>query len=291
MPVNPISAILFLIGSAMLLVGFGFKVAAVPFHMWTPDVYQGAPSPVSGFMSVGAKAAGFAALLRVFVLIFPSLAADLVPVTWGVAALTMIVGNVLAISQSNIKRMLAYSSIAHAGYILMAFVPFGDGKIAPDAVASALFYLATYAMTSLGAWAVVIALEQQEGGKGLDLSDYAGLSRRYPVLSAAMAIFMLSFTGVPPLVGFWGKLYLFRTVIEAGFIGLAVIGLITSIVSAFYYLRVIYWMYMREGQPAASSDGWLNLTVIAAAVLVLIVSILPNTLFTWAVQANLIKFY
>ncbi|HVN53077.1 MAG TPA: NADH-quinone oxidoreductase subunit N [Anaerolineaceae bacterium] len=283
--------VLFLIGSAMLLVGFGFKVAAVPFHMWTPDVYQGSPSPVSGFMSVGAKAAGFAALLRVFVLIFPSLATDLIPVTWLGAALTMIVGNILAISQSNIKRMLAYSSIAHAGYILMAFVPFGNPKFAPDAVASALFYLATYALTSIGAWAVVIAMEQSEGGKGLDLSDYAGLSRRYPVLSAAMAIFMLSFTGVPPLVGFWGKFYLFRTVIEAGFINLAVIGLITSIISAFYYLRVIYWMYMREGQPTARREGWLNLTVIVSAVVVLVISILPNTLFTLAAQANLIKFF
>ncbi len=187
----------------------------MPFHMWTPDVYQGAPTPVTAFMSVGAKAAGFAALLRIFILAFPALSEDLTPVVWSLAALTMIVGNLIAISQTNIKRMLAYSSIAHAGYILMAFAAFGNPLVRADAVASALFYLVAYAVTSFGAWSVVIALEKADGG-GLEINDYAGLGRRNPLLAAAMTVFMLSFTGMPPTLGLVGKFFLFRTTIEAG---------------------------------------------------------------------------
>jgi NADH-quinone oxidoreductase subunit N len=164
---------LLITGAALVLVGLGFKVAAVPFHMWTPDVYQGAPSAVTAFMAVGAKAAGFAALMRIIVLTFPSLSVDLTPVLWALAALTMIVGNVVAIAQKNIKRLLAYSSIAHAGYILMALVPYSQEGVSSSSVASALFYLVAYAFTNFAAWAVVIALEQA-GEKGLDLEDYAG---------------------------------------------------------------------------------------------------------------------
>src|SRR3990172_5483513 len=197
------------IGAGLILIGLGFKVAAVPFHMWTPDVYQGSPSAVTAFMSVGAKAGGFAALLRVFVVAFPTLTADFTPVIWTLAALTMILGNVVAIAQSNIKRLLAYSSIAHAGYILMAVVPFGQQQVVGDAVAAALFYLLAYALTSFAAWAVVIAMEKEAGldpalGSGLALRDYAGMGRKYPALAAAMAIAMLSFTGVPPTLGFVG---------------------------------------------------------------------------------------
>jgi len=275
---------LLLVGAALILVGFGFKVAAVPFHMWTPDVYQGAPTPVTGFMSVGAKAAGFAALLRIFMVAFPSLANQLAPAAWIIAALTMIVGNVLAISQTNIKRLLAYSSIANAGYILMAFVSFGQGQAAQDAVASGLFYLVAYGLTNFGAWAVVIALEQAEG-RGLDLKDYAGLGRKYPVLSAAMLIFMLSFTGVPPTIGFWGKFFLFRTTLEGGYVGLALIGLLTSVVSAFYYLRILVIMYMSDGEPVVRSEPWINFTAVAAAVLILVLSLVPGPLFAWASQA------
>lgn len=278
--------VLLLIGAAMLLVGFSFKVAIVPFHMWTPDVYQGAPSPVSGFMSLGAKAAGFAALLRVFISAFPLLAADLTPVLWTLAALTMIVGNVLAISQTNIKRMLAYSSIAHAGYILMAFVAYGQAKVVVDAVAAALFYLVAYGLANFGAWAVVIALEKAES-RGLELADYAGLGRKYPLLGAAMLVFMLSFTGMPPTLGLWGKFYLFRTAVQGGFTSLAIIGLLTSLISAYYYLRVVVMMYMREGEPAASREPWLNLVAVVAALGVVIFSLTPGTLFTWAQQALL----
>jgi NADH-quinone oxidoreductase subunit N len=280
------SQLLLTIGAALILVGFGFKVAAVPFHMWTPDVYQGAPTSVTGFMAVGAKAAGFAALLRIFVTALPSLNLDLVPVLWGLAALTMVVGNVIAISQTNIKRLLAYSSIAHAGYILMAFVSFGNPKVAPDAVASALFYLVTYAVTSFGAWAVVIALEKLDG-KGLEINDFAGLGRKRPLLAAAMTIFMLSLTGMPPTLGLVGKFYLFRTAIEGGFIGLAIIGVLTSLISAYYYLRVVVTMYMRDGDPETAREPWLDFTWALSAVATVVLSFLPAALFTWASGAVL----
>jgi NADH-quinone oxidoreductase subunit N len=273
-------------GAALLLVGFGFKVAAVPFHMWTPDVYQGAPSAVTAFMAVGAKAGGFAALLRVFISAFPTLTADLAPVLWAISALTMILGNLVAISQSNIKRLLAYSSIAHAGYILMAVVTFGQAKIAGDAAASALFYLAAYALTSFGAWAVVISLEKAEN-KGLELGDYAGLGRKYPALAAAMTVFMLSFTGVPPTLGFVGKFYLLRSVLEGGYVGLAVIGVLTSLISAYYYLRIVVIMYMQEGEPEVRSEVWLNITTAVTALATVALGIFAGPLFNWAAQAAL----
>jgi NADH-quinone oxidoreductase subunit N len=274
------------IGAALVLVGLGFKVAVVPFHMWTPDVYHGAPSAVTAFMSVGAKAGGFAALLRFFVLALPELASDLTPVLWVISALTMILGNVVAIAQSNIKRLLAYSSIAHAGYILMSIVPFGQRDVAPDAVASVLFYLVAYAFTNFGAWAVVIALERAEG-KGLELADYAGLGRKHPALAAAMMVFMLSFTGVPPTLGFVGKFYLFRSVLDGGFVSLALIGVLTSLVSAYYYLRVVVIMYMQDGEPEVRSESLLNLTAIVTAVGTVALSIFSIPLFEWTSRAIL----
>ena len=279
------------IGAGLILVGLGFKVAVVPFHMWTPDVYQGAPSSVTAFMAVGAKAAGFAALLRIFVLAFPSLAMDLTPVLWVLAAFTMVIGNMIAIAQKNIKRMLAYSSIAHAGYIMMALVPYGQGDVASDTVASALFYLLAYMLTSFAAWAVVIALEHNMGeGRdtdGLSLEDYSGLGQKQPALAAAMTIAMLSFIGIPPTLGFVGKFYLLRTVIEGGFPGLALIGLLTSLVSAYYYLRVVVYMYMRDGEPVVRREPWLYFTALATAVGVVVLSIFSEPLFNWASQAVL----
>jgi NADH-quinone oxidoreductase subunit N len=272
------------VGAALILIGLGFKVAAVPFHMWTPDVYQGAPSAVTAFMSVGAKAAGFAALLRVFMSAFNVLAMDLVPVLWTLSALTMILGNVVAMAQANIKRLLAYSSIAHAGYILMGVVTLGQGKAASDAIAAALFYLVAYAITNFGAWAVVISLEQAEG-KGLALDDYAGLGRKYPLLAACMTVFMLSFTGIPPTLGFMGKFFLFRTVLEGGFVGLAVIGVLTSLVSAYYYLRVVVVMYMREGEPVMRRDFWLKWTTVLTAIATVMISLFSSPLFYWAAQS------
>jgi NADH-quinone oxidoreductase subunit N len=282
--------VLLAIGAALILIGLGFKVGAVPFHMWTPDVYQGAPSAVTAFMAVGAKAGGFAALLRVFVVALPALSVDFTPILWTLAALTMTLGNVLAIAQGNIKRLLAYSSIAHAGYILMAVVPFGNQAVAQDAVAAALFYLLAYALTNFAAWAVVISVEKAEGAaasSGLALSDYAGLGRKYPVLAAVMAVAMLSFTGVPPTLGFVGKFYLFRAALEGGFIGLALVGVLTSLISAYYYLRVVVIMYMQEGEPVARRDPWVYLSAGLAALATVALSIFSVPLFTWASQAVL----
>ncbi len=277
---------LLLAGAAMTLVGLGFKVAVVPFHMWTPDVYQGAPTSVTAFMAVGAKAAGFAALLRIFVLAFPSLSPDLAPVMWGLAAVTMIFGNFVAIAQTNIKRLLAYSSIASAGYIFMALVPYGNKQVAADSVSSALFYLAGYTFTSFTAWAVVIMLEQSEG-RGLELKDYAGLGRKYPLLGFAMVVAMLSFIGVPPTLGFVGKFYLFSTVISGGYTGLALIGVLTSLVSAFYYLRVVMLMYMHSGDPQVSRERWVYYSALATAVVTVVMSIFAAPLFNWTSQAVL----
>jgi NADH-quinone oxidoreductase subunit N len=287
--------ILMIIGAAMILVGLAFKVAVVPFHMWTPDVYQGAPSPIVGFMSVGSKIGGFAGLLRVFIIAFPTIADDLVPILWGLAALTMIVGNVAAIAQWNIKRMLAYSSIAHTGYILMAMVPYAQEGLAQTAVASALFYSAAYLLTNFAAWAVVISLERVERGpegvnSGLQLSDYAGLARRHPGLAAAMAVAMLSFIGMPPTLGFFGKFYLFQTAIEGGFIGLALIGVLTSLISAYYYLRVVVIMYMQDGTPVVHPSTWLKVTAGVTAIATVVLSIFAQPLFTWAAQAVLLIF-
>lgn len=274
------------IGAALILVGLGFKVAVVPFHMWTPDVYQGAPSAVTAFMSSGAKIAGFAALLRVFATAFPSIATDMTDVFWAVSALTMILGNVIAISQTNIKRLLAYSSIAHAGYILMAFVPYGNPDVAPVSIAAGLFYLVAYAVTNFGAWGVVIALER-EAGRGLELNDYAGLARKHPIHAAAMAIFMLSLIGLPPTIGLIGKLYLFRAVIAGGFTGLAIIGVLTSLVSAYYYLRVVVIMYMRDGEPETEREALLDLIIIITAIATMVISFVPQFLFAWASSAVL----
>jgi NADH-quinone oxidoreductase subunit N len=281
---NP--SLLLTIGAALILVGLGFKIAAVPFHMWTPDVYQGAPTAVTAFMSSGAKIAGFAALLRVFATAFPTIAVDMTGVLWAISALTMILGNLVAISQSNIKRMLAYSSIAHAGYILMAFVPYGNPEVASVSVAAGLFYLVAYAITNFGTWGVVIAVERAEG-RGLEIRDYAGLGRKYPALAAAMTIFMLSLIGLPPTIGLVGKFYLFRAVMAGGFTGLAIIGVLTSLISAYYYLRVVVTMYMQEGDPERSRESFLDLTTAFTAVVTVLVSIVPQYLFAWASSAVL----
>jgi len=277
---------LLLVGSGLILIGLGFKVALVPFHMWTPDVYQGAPTPLTAFMAVGAKAAGFAALLRIFLAALPVLSDDLVPVFWVLSALTMFTGNLIAIAQSNIKRMLAYSSIAHAGYILMALVTFGQESLTTDVVGASLFYLFGYAVTNFGAWAVVIALEKKEG-QGLNLEDYYGLSKKYPLQAAAMLVFMLSFIGVPPTLGFVGKFYLFRTVVAGGYIWLAIIGVLTSLLSAYYYLRVVVNMYMRDGDPDINPDRLLRLISLAAALAVVLLSFFANPLFRWVSRAFL----
>ncbi|HLE26719.1 MAG TPA: NADH-quinone oxidoreductase subunit N [Anaerolineales bacterium] len=285
---------LILAGAALILVGLSFKVAAVPFHMWTPDVYDGAPSVVTAFMSVGAKAAGFAALLRVFVTAFPGLATQWAGLAAIVSALTMIVGNFAAIAQSNIKRMLAYSSIAHAGYILMGLVAAGsfDADLSNFSVGASIFYLLAYAFTNLGTWAIVIAVERSEGDPlapwaGLALDDYAGLGARRPGLALAMALFMLSLTGLPPTVGFVAKFYVFRAAIDAGYLWLALVGVLTSLVSAYYYLRVVIIMYMREGEGRAFVSRALNFTVALTALATFVFGLLPGPLMALATNSVL----
>lgn len=238
--INLLTDPLLLIGMGLLIVGFGFKVASVPFHMWTPDVYEGAPTSVTAFMSVGPKAAGFAAFLRVFLYSLSSLQTDYVWILWVLAVLTMTLGNVVAIAQRNIKRMLAYSSIAHAGYILVAMVAANE-----LGTASVLYYLLAYAFMNLGAFGVVI-LYGRKGEENLNISDYSGMASKYPLLAAAMAIFMFSLAGIPPTAGFVGKFYIFSAAVKAGYIGLAIIGVLNSALSVYFYLRVTVMMYMRN---------------------------------------------
>lgn len=276
---------LLLTGAALVFVGFAFKVAAVPFHMWTPDVYQGAPTSVTAFMSAGAKAAGFAAMLRVFAVAFPATSAQLYFGMAFVTAMTLLLGNLTAIAQKDIKRMLAYASIAQGGYILMAFVGFGLSlDVRTTSVAAALFYLVAYTLASFGAWAVVMSLEKADGS-GLQIRDFSGLARKNPVMAACMAVFMLSFIGLPPTLGLVGKMYLFGAALSGQQVLLAVAGVLMSLVSAYYYLRVVVNMYMREGDPDIVPDAWLNVTFVATAALTVILSFFPSVLFDWAVRA------
>jgi NADH-quinone oxidoreductase subunit N len=254
---------LLFIGMGLLIVGFGFKVASVPFHMWTPDVYEGAPTSVTAFMSVGPKAAGFAAFLRVFLYSFSSLQGDWAWILWGLAVLTMTLGNVVAIAQKNIKRMLAYSSIAHAGYILVAMVAAGE-----LGTSSILYYLLAYAFMNLGAFGVII-LYGRQGEENVMISDYSGMASKYPLLAAAMAVFMFSLAGIPPTAGFVGKFYIFSAAVKAGYLGLAIIGVLNSALSVYFYLRVTVMMYMRN--PEKEMTG---LDLSPATVIVLIIAVI-----------------
>ncbi|MBK6325146.1 MAG: NADH-quinone oxidoreductase subunit N [Chloroflexi bacterium] len=268
---------------AFLLVGLAFKVAAAPFHMWTPDVYEGAPTSVTAFMSVGAKVAGFAALLRILTVAFPHIGDAWVGAVAILATLTLIVGNVAAIAQSNIKRMLAYSSIAHAGYILIAVA---SSVNSPDGVSAALFYMFAYLFSNLGAFAIVIAMEKKDD-LGTSLDDYKGLWKRSPAMALAMAVFMLSLAGIPPTGGFVGKLFVFRTAVEANLVWLAVVGVITAVVSTFYYLRVVYLMFMFEGEAKIEAQPALRTAVALMVLITLLIGLLPSVWFELAQQAGL----
>jgi NADH-quinone oxidoreductase subunit N len=263
-------------GLALILVGLAFKVAAVPFHMWTPDVYEGAPTPVTAFMSAGPKAAAFAAIIRTFFLAFGPVHGEWDLVLSVIAILTMTVGNVAAIAQTNVKRMLAYSSIAHTGYVLIGVVT--GGLIGGT---GAVFYLIAYVAMNLGAFAVIIVLEHA-GERGDELKDYAGLGFRYPILGAILSLFMIALSGIPPTVGFVGKLYLFGGAVQSGHILLAVFGVLNSAVSVFYYLRLMVLMYMREPQevlPPLRVPLALALVLLVTAVGTLWPGIFPGTWF------------
>ncbi len=262
-----------LLGLALVLVGFGFKVALIPFHVWTPDVYEGAPTAVTAFMAVGVKAAAFAAFARVFAGALVSVAASWTGVLWVLAALTMTVGNVGAVTQRNVKRMLAYSSIAHAGYALVGLVT--ATKVGGAAL---LYYLVVYAFMNIGAFGVLIALGRR-GEPNEMLADFAGVGFRQPVLGLTMAVFMLSLAGIPPTAGFTGKFYLFSAAVDAGYVGLAVIGVLNSVVSVYYYLGVLVQMYMAEGTrpiDAPATRPYLLATILVAGVATLLLGVFPS---------------
>ena len=249
--VSPGASELALLGTALLLVGFGFKIASVPFHMWAPDVYEGAPTPVTAFMAAGVKAAAFGALLRVFGVALLGLAGHWRPLVAALAVATMIVGNLAALAQPNLKRMLAYSSIAHAGYLLTALV--AAPALAGEAI---LFYLVAYAAVNLGGFGVIAALSR-DGREPVGIDDLAGMAQRRPALAAALAVFLVSLTGIPVTAGFVGKFYLFSAAVAAGWVPLAIVGVVMSAVSAYYYLRVVVAMYMRE---PVGEDAWAPVT-------------------------------
>jgi len=266
----------------LLLVGFAFKVSAVPFHMWTPDAYQGAPTVVTGFMSTAVKAAAFAAFVRVFLSAFEPLRADWAPLVWLVAAATMIVGTVVGVVQANAKRMLAYSSIAHAGYLLV-------GLVAANAVGKAaiLFYLLSYALTNVGAFAVIALIATRDRPAG-EVRDFAGLWHTRPALAALMTVFLLSLGGFPPTAGFIAKWYVFSAAVQEGYYGLAIIGVLTSVISVFYYLRIIVMMYMSDERaeyavPPTSATGLAGLGVAALGIFYL--GILPTRVIELAARS------
>jgi NADH-quinone oxidoreductase subunit N len=264
---------LFTIGLGLLLIGLAFKIAAVPFHMWVPDVYEGAPTTVSAFMSTGGKAAAFSAVLLIFAPKLVDVSVQIQDILAAVAALSMIVGNVIAISQSNVKRMLAYSSIAHAGYIL-------TGVVAANTYGSngVLYYLAAYTVMNVGAFGVLSLLETEEG-KNLTFDEYVGLSRVRPFVAGLMALFMFSLAGIPPFAGFFGKYYVFAGAVGAGFTWLAIVGVVMSVVSAYYYLRLVVVMYFREpeGPITEPVNGLAVGALVLSAVVIVGMGLFPST--------------
>jgi NADH-quinone oxidoreductase subunit N len=270
---------LILLGVGLMLVGFAFKIAAVPFHMWSPDAYEGAPAVVTGFMSTGVKAAAVAAFVRVFLSALEPMITDWAPVVWVIAAATMVVGTVVGVAQTSLKRMLAYSSIAHGGYLLLGLISGSDvGK------AAILFYLAAYALTNLGAFGIIALLGSRDRAND-DLRDYAGLWHTHPGLATFMTFFLLSLGGFPPTAGFIGKWYVFSAAVGAGYYGLAIIGVLASVVSVFFYLRIVVMMYMaeRDARPAPAPVTGLALAGLAASLAgVLYLGILPARVLDWA---------
>jgi len=294
-------------GLVLIGAGFGFKIAAVPFHMWTPDVYEGAPTPVTAMMSAAVKAAAFAAMVRVFLVLGRGIPGDALLTGFSTLAfLTMIGGNLLALPQRNVKRMLAYSSISHAGYLLVGvaslFVKSGTTKsgllgvtalatgATPDTAAALrgiLFYLLVYTVTTVGSFGVLGALERRDDevrGFAWDLDRLAGLAQRKPAWAVAMAVFMLSLGGIPPMAGFMGKLLIFRAGVDAGLVGLVIVGVLTSAVGAYYYLRVVVYMYMRPAPEAGAlpeRNLATELALVLSTVAVVVLGVLPGITGTW----------
>ncbi|VAX26168.1 NADH-ubiquinone oxidoreductase chain N [hydrothermal vent metagenome] len=283
---SPGNVTILTLGAVLLTVGFGFKVAAAPFHLWTPDVYQGAPAPIAAFMSAGPKAAAFAAFIRVFAEALPSMKGDWWEIIWILAVITMTLGNVAALMQSNVKRMLAYSSIAHAGYILVGLVAASE-----RGVSSILFYLLAYTFMNIGAFAVV-AIVAGKGEERVTFDDFAGLGYKYPLMSLSLTIFLFSLAGLPPTAGFVGKFYIFMSALDEGLVWLAIIGVLNSVVSVFYYLRLTVVMYMREesadkNRPALSFAPSMVVALILSIYGVMWLGIMPSSYVAFAKSAFL----
>jgi NADH-quinone oxidoreductase subunit N len=267
------------VGVALMFVGLGFKVAAAPFHVWTPDVYEGAPAPVVGFMSTAPKAAVFAVLLRI---IFEAHAPGGFWLIWVAAALSMTLGNIAALVQDNVKRLLAYSSIAHAGYLLVAFA-----ALPSNGIPAAMFYTAAYAAMNVGAFAVVSHFAGA-GERYVTVEDYAGLGRRSPLLAATLTIFLLSLIGIPITGGFFAKFYVFSAALQANLVGLTIIGVLNSAVGAYYYLRIIVMMYMREARepaPLAPIPFGVSAALAISALATIYLGILPGRVLEYASQS------
>jgi NADH-quinone oxidoreductase subunit N len=286
-----------LLAMVLLVVGFGFKVAIVPFHMWTPDVYEGSPTSVTAFMAVASKVASFAALMRVFLEGLGGLKANWEVLFLVLCVATLVLGNVVAIVQTNIKRMLAYSSIAHAGYAMIGLVAAGhieaDSSVRTLGLSSVMLYLAVYSFMTLGAFAVV-AMVRRGGVDGDEIEDFAGLSKRNPAAAMLMLVFMVSLAGIPPTAGFIGKFYLFMAAIKAGLMWLAIVAVVLTAISAYFYLRVVMVMYMRDPQPAGQAAPRFvpspGITVVLACALagVVLLGLFPNVLVSLATQSVLI---
>jgi NADH-quinone oxidoreductase subunit N len=271
------------VGMVLVLVGLAFKVSAVPFHMWTPDAYEGAPTPATTYMAAAVKTAAFAMAMRVLLVALgdarsASWGAGWPPVLAALAVATMTVGNLVAGRQESVKRMLAYSSIAHAGYVLVGVI--AAVRNPAEANASVIFYLLAYTLSTVGAFGALI-LCGSRGAEAVSYADLAGLGRRHPAVALAFSVFLLSLAGVPPTAGFFGKFYVFRAAIDGGYVWLALLGLVNSVVAAYYYLRVLVTMYMREPEPGAAvakpmRSGHVGFAVALAAILVLVLGLLPN---------------
>lgn len=272
------------VAAALMFVGLGFKVSAAPFQIWAPDVYQGAPTPVAAFLSAGPKAAAFAVFLRIFMTAFEPIGRGWAPLVWGSALLSMTIGNFAALTQSNIKRLLAYSSVAHAGYVLVALA--AQSQVG---TAAALFYLAAYAFMNIGAFAVVSHLAGK-GERFLSVDDFAGLGTRQPGTAALLAIFLLSLIGVPLTGGFFGKFYIFKAALDSHLVWLTVLGLLNSAVAAYYYLRILVVMYMREPSEATADlpplSAGLRAALIIPALGTLILGIFPGWVLDFAGKSS-----
>ena len=280
---NPYSQnILVFVGMALMFSGLAFKVSLVPFHSWTPDVYQGAPTPITGFMSVATKAAAFALIARIFFIALPDLQEIWMPFLFGISVLTMLVGNIAAIFQNDVKRMLAYSGIAHAGYLLIGIVANSQ-----DGVASILFYLAVYLFMNVGAFAVAFVMEG-EGRESNSIYRFKGLAKRKPLLAAAMSLFMLSLAGFPPTAGFFGKLFVFVAAVKEGYILITVLAVIASMIAVYFYLRVIVMMYFHEGESDEAIDlnRGMAAVVVVSSVAIISIGIFPSKLMQLA-QASI----